>query len=75
MAIEIMEDGWVRDTFEIGDPPLIFKDALIMPPAEYEALTPEEIQARKQARYDNWISIINAPPAEPDPSTIASQEI
>lgn len=73
MAIEIMEDGWIRDAFEIGNPPLVFKDALIMRSEEYESLTPEEIQARKQARYDNWYAIITAPP-EPaidqvDPST------
>jgi hypothetical protein len=57
MAIQII----VSDSFEIGEEPYVLKDALVMTQAEYDALTPEEIQAMKQARYDAWIAIINTP--------------
>lgn len=57
MTIELI----VSDSFEIGEEPHVLKDALVMTQAEYDALTPEEIQAMKQARYDSWIAIINTP--------------
>jgi len=61
MAIVQLEDGRIADEFEMGDEPHVLKDALVMRPQDYEALTPEEIQAMKQRRYDNWIAIITAP--------------
>ena len=61
MAIVQLEDGRIADEFEIGEEPHVLKDALVMRPQDYEALTPEEIQAMKQRRYDNWIAIITAP--------------
>ena len=61
MAIVQLEDGRIADEFEIGEEPHVLKDALVMRPQDYEALTPEEIQAMKQHRYDNWIAIITAP--------------
>ena len=61
MAIKVLEDGRIADEFEIGEEPHVLKDALVMRMSEYEALTAEEIQAMKQARYDNWIAIITAP--------------
>lgn len=64
MAVTILENGLISDSFEIGTEPLVFKDALIMPADQYNALTPDEIAALKQQRYDNWIAIINAPAQE-----------
>jgi hypothetical protein len=61
MAIVQLEDGRIADEFEIGEEPHVLRDALVMRPQDYEALTPEEIQAMKQRRYDNWIAIITAP--------------
>jgi hypothetical protein len=61
MGIVYLEDGRIADEFEIGEEPHVLKDALVMSPAEYEKLSPEDIQAMKQARYDNWIAIILAP--------------
>jgi hypothetical protein len=61
MAIVQLEDGRIADEFEIGEEPHVLKDALVMRPQDYEALTPDEIQAMKQRRYDNWIAIITAP--------------
>jgi hypothetical protein len=62
MAIKQLEDGRIADEFEIGDEPRVLKDALVMLPDDYAALTPDEVQAMKQSRYDNWIAIIMAPP-------------
>ena len=61
MAIVQLEDGRIADEFEIGDEPHVLKDAIVMRPSEYEKFTPEEIEAMKQKRYDNWIAIITAP--------------
>ena len=61
MAIVQLEDGRIADEFEIGDEPHVLKDAIVMTISSYAAYTPEEIQAMKQARYDNWIAIITAP--------------
>jgi hypothetical protein len=64
MPTKILEDGRLADDFEIGTEPYILKDALVMRVSDYDALTPEEIAAMKQARYDNWYSIVTAPPVE-----------
>ena len=61
MAIKQLDDGRIADEFEIGEEPHVLKDALVMRPKDYDALSPEEVQAMKQARYDNWIAIILAP--------------
>jgi hypothetical protein len=61
MAVKVLDDQRIADEFEIGEEPHVLKDALVMRMSEYEALTPEQIQAMKQARYDNWIAIITAP--------------
>jgi hypothetical protein len=64
MAIKVLEDGRIADEFEIGEQPHVLRDALVMRVSDYDSFTPEEIQAMKQSRYDNWIAIITAPPVE-----------
>jgi len=61
MAIKQLDDGRIADEFEIGEEPHVLKDALVMSQADYDALSADEVQAMKQARYDNWIAIILAP--------------
>jgi hypothetical protein len=61
MAIKVLEDGRIADEFEIGEEPHVLKDALIMTQADYDSMTPDEVQAVKQSRYDNWVAIIFAP--------------
>ena len=64
MAIKLLPDGFLSDSFQIGEDPYVLKDALIVPVSYYDALTPDEVQAMKQARYDNWYAIVTAPPTE-----------
>ena len=64
MAIKYLDDGRLADEFEIGTEPYVLKDALVMMPDVYEALTPDEIAAMKQMRYDNWYAIVTAPPID-----------
>jgi len=64
MGIKYLEDGRIADEFEIGEEPHVLKDALVMTPEAYAALTVDDVLAMKQARYDNWIAIILAPPQE-----------
>ena len=68
MAIKILEDGRIADEFEIGEEPHVLKDALVMRVSDYDSLTPDEIIAMKQARYDKWIAIILAPPVDEFPA-------
>ena len=64
MAIKMLEDGRIADEFEIGEEPYVLKDALVMRVSDYDSFTPEQIIAMKQARYDNWIAIVTAPPVD-----------
>ena len=64
MAIVYLEDGRIADQFQIGTEPYVLSDALVMRPEDYDLLTADEIAARKQARYDNWYSIVTAPPVD-----------
>jgi len=64
MATVYLEDGRLADEFEIGPEPYVLKDALVMHPEEYALLTAEDISAMKRKRYENWIAIINSPPAD-----------
>jgi len=43
-----------------------FSDALHLP--DDHGLSDEQIEAMKQARFDNWIAVITAPPVEETPT-------
>jgi hypothetical protein len=64
MATEILENGWISDRFQIGESPWVFNDAIVMPADQYNALTPDDIAAMKQQRYDKWYAIVTNPPQE-----------
>jgi hypothetical protein len=64
MGIVYLEDGRMADEFKIGAEPYVLSDALVMRPEDYALLTPDEIAAMKQTRYDNWIAIVTAPPVD-----------
>jgi hypothetical protein len=49
----------------------IYRDALFLP--EDHSFTDEEIEAMKQQRFDNWYSIVTAPPIES--STVVTDEL
>ena len=45
-----------------------YSDALYFSLAEWESITPEDLEVQKQARYQGWLNVLNAPPApEPEP--------
>ena len=64
MGIVYLEDGRLADEFDIGTEPYVLKDALVMTPDAYALLTPDEIAAMKQSRYDKWYAIVTAPPVD-----------
>lgn len=64
MAIVQLDDGRIADQFQIGTEPYVLSDALVMRPEDYALLTPDEIVAMKQSRYDNWYAIVTAPPVD-----------
>jgi hypothetical protein len=57
-------DGKVQIIFEKGDAPQNFRDAIWMLQEEYDTISQETIEALKDDRYNNWLTIINTPPVE-----------
>jgi len=70
MAIKQLEDGRIADEFEIGDEPYVLKDALIMTLEAHAALSSDELQAMKQARYDRWLALVTAPQVDESPTDV-----
>lgn len=64
--MEILENGMVSVRFTMGEAPLLYHDAIVMPLDQYEALTPEEVQAIQNQRYNDWYAAVTA---VPDPDT------
>ena len=58
--------------FEFDSQYGVFRDALHLP--ENHGMTDAEIQAMKQQRFDNWIAIVTAPPAEVVEETPPTEE-
>jgi hypothetical protein len=56
--IETTEDGMVRVIFEKTDGSYNYRDALYFTAENYAATTPEQIEAMKQERFDNWIAVV-----------------
>ena len=52
------DTGMVSDVFEIPHGDLIYKDAIVMPTEEYDAMTQDQVEAVKQARFNQWLSVI-----------------
>ena len=59
--------------FEFDSQYGVFRDALHLP--ENHGMTDAEIQAMKQQRFDNWIAIVTAPPAEVVEESPPEQEV
>lgn len=62
-VINKLDGGLVQHIFEITQDGHTYRDALVMPQADYDVLTVEQIATMKQGRFDNWLAVINAPPA------------
>ena len=52
----------IKIDFEFDSSFGVFRDALWLP--EDHGMTDAEIEAMKQQRFDNWLAIVNPPPAE-----------
>jgi hypothetical protein len=48
--------------FQYGESPYTLNDALCLTQAQWDALTPAEIEAMQQARYDGWREAMTRPP-------------
>lgn len=57
-------DGKVQVIFKKGESTQIYCDALWFTEEEYAGVSSETLETMKQERYDNWLSILNAPPTE-----------
>jgi hypothetical protein len=50
--------NWIKIDFEAVTPYGLFRDAILL--QEDHTLTPDEIEAIKQARVQNWVAVIEA---------------
>lgn len=57
-------DGQVQVIFEKSDNGRVFRDALWMSEADFDAKSSSEIETLQQERFDNWLAIVNAMPTE-----------
>jgi hypothetical protein len=46
--------------FERTHAGVVFRDAIMLTDAEYAALTPEQIEAMKDARFNSWLAAMTA---------------
>lgn len=53
MAVTVFDNGWISDSFQMGEAPQIYVDALYMPAEQYNSLTPQEIENMKKERYES----------------------
>jgi hypothetical protein len=58
------EENLVTISFERGEEPWLFRDAIVLTPEEYAKLTPEDIDVMEQKRYEDWLAIVNLPEDE-----------
>ena len=56
----------VKIAFEFDSPYGVYSDAIVL--LDGQTMTPAQINAMKQARYDAWLSAITAPPADEEVS-------
>lgn len=67
-------EGWVTDmiciAFQYGEAPYILHDALCLTQAQWDAITPEEVAAMQQTRYNNWREAMTRPPTIDPPEEV-----
>lgn len=49
-------------SFQKGEPPLVFSDAIVLSDEEAAVLSEQDIEAMKEERYQQWLAIMTAPP-------------
>lgn len=59
-----MDQIFIQHRFTVERDGQTLQDALVMPKEDYDVLTPEDIEAQKEARFANWIEQINNPPPQ-----------
>ena len=57
-------DGQVQVIFERGVGAETYRDALWMSQEQYDSTSSETLEAMKDERYTNWLSIIHPAPQE-----------
>ena len=67
MAITTLDNGWVSDSFEMGEHPFRFGSAIVLPEDQYFLLSSAEVEAMKAERYAAWYAVVTA---SPDPNEI-----
>ena len=74
---ETTEDGMIRIIFDKTDGTNKYRDALYFTQENYNTVTPEQIEAMKQERFDNWLAVITyvAPEEAPPVDVLIPGEI
>ena len=61
----ILPSGMVSITFSATDGTYTLNDAIVVLQSQYDAMTPADVEAEEQRRWDDWIAIVS-PPEEDD---------
>lgn len=64
MEITTLENGYISISFEMSRGIYVYRDAIVVPPWQYETMTPEEIESTKTERFENWIQFVTFVPVE-----------
>lgn len=57
----VLPNGMVSVTFSATDGVYTLTDAIVVLQDQYDSMTPADIQAEEQRRWDEWIDIVNSP--------------
>lgn len=59
---------FIQHRFTAQKDGLTLQDAIVLPQAEYEALSPQDIEAMKRERLDTFVESVKHPVAQPEPT-------
>lgn len=54
----------ICQAFEVTDGTYTLRDAICLTQAQWDATTPEQLEAMQQTRFANWLAAITAPPSD-----------
>jgi len=67
---------FTQDRFTITDPEVgSYTDAIILPQEEYDLLTPEDLEALKQSRFETWKQSVLHPVVQEIPPEAQLQDV
>lgn len=57
-----MADEFICQPYERTDGVYTFRDAICLTQAQWDVITPEEVTAMQDQRWQDWLTVITSPP-------------